>query len=1066
MATYSIIGAGSSSGNPVTVFAGCEETVNICWTGRIEVDGYCSECTYYDGQYCDSVSGVTESTTGTIPWSGGTSVHYKIIKNCVPEPVPQPCSSYTCSDFSLYTVPSYIDLVNPPTNIDIHYNYLITYKDDDGHICGREELSNVDSIDFDDFEPSGDTKYVYSFAPLSDACSATSGVATVYVLSDEDTCDSGVTVDVTTSFSPSVVPALPSSGTDVTINVMCRKVEVSKDCTKKITNTGNTLVWHVKCCTDCSENSGCCTDHTVSSAFTMEYIRDLAGVDEDAVIRYNGVKATSEIPFSIVQKGKDTEECSASTEDKVTKYCVSSCTGDVEYEDSYMSNTWSGTCVPFGGGRIKVSWDYSAFTYSCVGSDCTLISHSDSAMTWEEIIDIPACDERIFCIPESEYDPIRDKDKCACSGGCTHACPDGECSYTCPNNDGKVSGTCELYFKEQALPADCTTCEGEVPPGETEKFNVITYTFVQDCKSECTPYTNTIYGNINPETGEIEKVSAYTSDYVEDSKCYNENLEITVNGIPYTSVTEYVGSLCPERETDISTTSTTVTVKMIPNNSDSERLIYEDDMICVVQEAGPCDDDTLCGAEVTLISGLARGDYALVEFYTVEPESLQATYSIKSGETASYYSEDESVIVGLDSDPDNSNDYIYKYYGSTEEIPSRVTLGCGEGISSAISAVAESYCACKKLKAVSGRTDIPNEGGDEIIASFSADTNTCSIEDFKLAVKVVGEPNIIKLDSVGFNADGTLSATVSANTSDSDITANYVMYNTKTSEECPKGKFTIKQLGVVRSCDDVTYVDSEECITCDCNEDDFNLLVDSINVPAEGLIEEPIATVNACIGHLVFDESGDWGCDIQNGETLKITVPAFETSRSETITFTYSADCGTDIWEKTLTLNQGDGGCSCASITYEGTEEPDPEPEPAIGKLYIKLGTAPSWATSGNYDIFLVKDDFTESLVNQLKESDPTVDGTTDSEGRTYLCDYQISNNAGTCTYVEDSLASAGLWMFYNDGGTVNTTDFIEETLCWVYIREKTGQKRIERLDNRVEFKPSSVNCNDYVMMT
>jgi hypothetical protein len=73
---------------------------------------------------------------------------------------------------------------------------------------------------------------------------------------------------------------------------------------------------------------------------------------------------------------------------------------------------------------------------------------------------------------------------------------------------------------------------------------------------------------------------------------------------------------------------------MIPNNSDSERLIYEDDMICVVQEAGPCDDDTLCGAEVTLVSGLARGDYALVEFYTVEPESLQATYSIKSGETA------------------------------------------------------------------------------------------------------------------------------------------------------------------------------------------------------------------------------------------------------------------------------------------------------------------------------------------------------------------------------------------------------------------------------------------------
>ena len=904
MATYNIIGAGSSSGNPVTVFMGCEDSVNICWTGRKTTSGYCSECYYFDDQYCSTISGISTSTSGTVTWEGNT-IYYNIIKDCIPEPVPQPCSRYTCSGFSLYTVPSYIDLVNPPTNIDIHYNYLITYKDDDGHICGREELSNVDSIDFDDFEPSGDTKYVYDFTPLSGVCSATSGVATVYVLSDEDTCDSGVTVDVTTSFSPSVVPALPSSGTDVTINVMCRKVEVSKDCTKKITNTGDTLVWHVKCCTDCSENSGCCTDHTVSSAFTMDYIRGLAGVDGNAIIRYNGVKATSEIPFSIVQKGKDTEECSASTEDKVTKYCVSSCTGDVEYEDSYMSNTWSGTCIPFGGGRIKVSWDYSAFTYSCVGSDCTLISHSDSAMTWEEIIDIPACDEL-----------------------------ERTCEYTERDDNGKVSGTCELYFKEQALPADCTTCDGEVPPGETEKFNKITYTFVQDCKSECTPYTSTIYGNINPETGEIEKVSAYTSDYVEGSKCYNEDLVIRVDDIPYTSITEYVGSLCPEREVDISTTSTTVTVKMIPNNSDSERLIYEDDMICVVQEAGPCDDDTLCGAEVTLVSGLARGDYALVEFYTVEPESLQATYSIKSGETAAYYSEDESVIVGLDSDPDNSTDYIYKYYGSTEEIPSRVTLGCGEDISSAISAVAESYCACKKLKAVSGRTDIPAEGGNEVIANYSADTNTCLIEDFKLAVKVVGEPNIIKLDSVGFNADGTLSATVSANTSDSDITANYIMYNTKTSEECPKGKFTIKQLGVVRGCDDVTYVDSEECITCDCNQDDFQLVSSTIdNIPIEGY-DNIIGTVSNCIDKATMElVNNTWGENtvklqyLDEDNNIYLVVTGNDgAAREETVKIAYSATCGEDgvVWEKSLTLRQDGDGCGCGSITYEGDKEPDP----------------------------------------------------------------------------------------------------------------------------------------------
>lgn len=158
-------------------------------------------------------------------------------------------------------------------------------------------------------------------------------------------------------------------------------------------------------------------------------------------------------------------------------------------------------------------------------------------------------------------------------------------------------------------------------------------------------------------------------------------------------------------------------------------------------------------------------------------------------------------------------------------------------------------------------------------------------------------------------------------------------------------------------------------------------------------------------------------------------------------------------------------GTECSTILHL-VQAGNSSPVTQSKKLYIKLGAVPSWATSGNYDIFLVKDDFTDSQVNTMKEEDPTVDGTTDSEGRTYLCQYQVSNNAGTCTYVEDSLASAGLWMFYNNGGTVDTTDFTENTRCWVYIREKTGQKRIERLDNRVEFSTSSVNCNDYVMMT
>ena len=1029
MTTYDIIGAGSSSGNPVTVFMGCEDSVNICWTGRKTVDAYCSECYYLDSQYCQIISNVTESTTGTISWED-KSVYYEIVKNCEPEPTPQTCTD-SCSDFSLYTVPGYVSL-DYNGDINIYYNYTITCEGDNGYIGGKEELSGMESVPFSEFE-SGETVYTYDFTPLSDYPDACSGTANVYITSDEDTCDSGVTVDMTAMFTPSVVPALPVSGTDVTINVNLKKIEIDEDCSRKVTNIGYSLIWHVECD---PETTDCCSDHIVSSAFTISDIRTKAGVDGDAIIRYNGVKVPStstKIPYSITQKAKYTDECAGGDEEKDTTYCVDGDTIKVEYETSYLSNRWTENgVVPFGGGRIRVSWTYSA----CTGSIC-------STNTWEEIIEVESCDDR-------------------------QGSSDEECTYTGPDSDGGVTGSCVIYFKEQ--PEDgCDTCPGENPYNpelETGKYNKISYSFKQDCKSNCQKYTNIIYGTIDEETGEIKKVTVYT-----ESPCVEDGGEdIQIDNIPYSSITEYTGVLCPEKDITPGFTSTTVHITS-NNNSDSERIVFEDDMVCIIQPAGPCNSDEMCGVSVKLESGLEGTDTALLDFTDTEGT---ARYNANNGDIIGYYydrvPESQNIVsVTLSSDPDNNEDYRYKFTDGTEYITG-FDLACGESATT----VAVKYCACKSVKKIEGETAITADGSDSItVAVYTA---TC--EDLDVGIKYSSGDEILILndpDNLPVFSNGVITAKVSANESTTNKrTGNYILFNKVTETDCPKNKFTVKQEKKVLPECNIEWLGGEECITCVCSENDFRLNATSISIPTEGY-DDVIGTVGDCIDKVTMELVDNTWDDVRiqyadENNNIYLKVPEHAEARSETVKITYSATCGTeeDVWEKELRLSQAGGGgtCDCNSITYEGTYEEDPEPEPAIGKLYIKLGTAPSWATSGNYDIFLVKDDFTESLVNQLKEEDPTVDGTTDSEGRTYLCEYQVSNNAGTCTYVEDSLASAGLWMFYNDSGTVETTDFIEETLCWVYIREKTGQKRIVKLDNRVEFKPSSVTCNDYVMMT
>ena len=531
---YSVIGAGSSENNPVTVFAGCDDTsVLICWTGRKSCKELCN--TYYtDSQYCDTVA--IEPTTGELVWKPEDGkeikVYYKIIKDC-PAPSPSSCD-YSCSNFSVYTVPRTIEINSLDSSIEIHYQYILTCEnnncncdsliisDDDSrgdvhevtdgdYVGSRENYSKTITKKISELTPQGNplTAYTYTIDKKDIGYDGCSGTAKVYVSSDGK-CTPGTTAEISFSSNPEVVPGLPSSGTNVTVFIHFKKITIDEECNEKVVTGVGKIPWLVKCksgASDCDcnaltiggsstntnqgeiSNNGsnndryrCCQDHMESSAFTLNQIRSAIGVGDDVKIYYNGAEVSSDgVTFSILQKGKHTEECSGTCEEKTT-YCVDSSSVKVLYETVYNSNDWteSGT-VPSTGGRIKVTWTYSSHTLT---DRCT--EYDTSGKTWEEIIVIGGCDERpTDCKPEynkvSAYSQsqgaIVEEEYDNMTYGDCEIC-DSECCYD--DNGGK----CVILFKEQT--PGCTTAPSTTVWDAEEKrnitYNKIRYEFKQECK--------------------------------------------------------------------------------------------------------------------------------------------------------------------------------------------------------------------------------------------------------------------------------------------------------------------------------------------------------------------------------------------------------------------------------------------------------------------------------------------------------------------------------------------------------------------------------------------------------
>lgn len=595
MATYSIVGAGGSSSNPAHVFVGCDDTVTeVCWTARISRLDNCNVEMYRDEKYCQTASTYTNQLTWTAPNGQVLTVYYEIHRPPYEEchPTPPGCVS-ACTNLTAYAVPGSVE-EGSTDEIKVYYEYLLE--------CYGIKNGVVSGLTLSDLTPEGDLyKYTYT---TSEESITTQCSTDVYVRKKGgDDCTEGCVADISITFSKNVVPA---SGATIQVIVSFKKTVTDENCKKKVTTGSFSDSWPVSGCASSGEtDKHCCKDHYVEGHIPIATIRERAKLG-DCELRYDGEQTADNFYYKVLQRGKTTEECEGYCEEKTT-YCVDQSTVKVCYEKRYLSNEWvcegdpSTDCdctalsiegvngayaVPFTGGRIKVTWQYSAHT-----TTETCNEYDTSGRTWEEIITIGGCDERpIDCKPEYNKVVVDEEGHTAIYDDTTYKdCEicDSECCY---NYDGKGTCKCVILFKEQT--PGCTTCEScDVYDEEEQRvitYNKIRYEFVQDCTTICN----------------YDKNTQFEQQVVEVDKCFTGDTAATV---PFTSTTEYYGVGCPAPQYNSGSVPVTVNIPTV-NNSNREKVAYEDEMIKVVQKAGPCEIPTYCDCDVLTLDGGGGGD--------------------------------------------------------------------------------------------------------------------------------------------------------------------------------------------------------------------------------------------------------------------------------------------------------------------------------------------------------------------------------------------------------------------------------------------------------------------------
>lgn len=265
-----------------------------------------------------------------------------------------------CTDVRTWTVPYYIDDDYPDDGeVKIYYEYWYTSAGTNT-VCSREKRIGYSATTKGALPKDGNDYINPITGTIEQNCSECKYEAFV---SSSSGCKSTPSSSLTVSFSTNPTE-IPGTGGSVTVICNFKKVIIDDKCNKKTESGSFTSATTISPCNLDTEGLTCCVDHDVELKIPVSTILTKLGLPNATEVIYNGSPATGDLSFYITQRRRYDGICNGDCE-YITTYCVDSGTVKVYYESLYGKGDWSTEgCLPLYGGRIKVTWAYTAITYT------------------------------------------------------------------------------------------------------------------------------------------------------------------------------------------------------------------------------------------------------------------------------------------------------------------------------------------------------------------------------------------------------------------------------------------------------------------------------------------------------------------------------------------------------------------------------------------------------------------------------------------------------------------------------------------------------------------------------
>ncbi len=422
---------------PIKVTVGASEaSATICWLGAVKDNTNCLNCEE-EKIYCENVYiGANDCTNGessarTISADSATTT---IFWHDIPIPYEIIQSAATCS--SCGEVECTVDVLNHwvspyivepcASSTTLYWEYWIT-KEDECDIFREKVLSSTtlelgNSACIDCHEENRTQTGNFNFELDTESCHLETKIPYEYYIQKLDVCCdlSGDCYEINEIvYNPTTVP---SSGGEVEFSFDYKKIEIDENCEPKETYGTYFGKWNVPGCDE--DTVDCCFNRAITSSFTWNDIcgrGDLCVITtgendngEDIEISSEGGELTFEqhndkntIYLSILREKSFSADCDAHCEFQ-TVYCLDKDSVTVEHYD-YSTGQWiaadtsydpeenvvttSGYIWEYGGGRMRVKWNYQTIT---IYEDCTV--GIASATPFTDVITVYEYDDCDTCV--------------------------------------------------------------------------------------------------------------------------------------------------------------------------------------------------------------------------------------------------------------------------------------------------------------------------------------------------------------------------------------------------------------------------------------------------------------------------------------------------------------------------------------------------------------------------------------------------------------------------------------------------------------------------------------------